>query len=188
MTGPISTVESARTFARSEELCRKAREAIARAYRIQGKAVEQRLYTVQLRASLSRRRLQLREGDGAGGPDRPCARPLAPTVQLTLLTAFVHARLDEEAAAADLFHEAGCPATDAAGRTGVARCDCRVPSRIRQDIAVRRSIARASETAIREADPRDPSWPQCEMSALLYLKCLALPYELHGLWQEEWRP
>ncbi|WP_030374963.1 DUF6221 family protein [Streptomyces rimosus] len=193
MRNSAATWETSTTFERCEQLRRTAREAADRARQMRTEAQQMRQLNAQLRAALQRRppltNARTRQEANPSRPptDSPPSHP-TPAAQLTALTAFVHARLNEEATAADLFHDPGCPAADAFPKDGTTGCDCRVPPRIRQDIAVRRGIAHASETAIREADPRDPGWPQSEMSALLYLKYLALPYELHGLWQEDWRP
>ncbi|MFC8124862.1 hypothetical protein [Streptomyces sp. NPDC057302] len=57
-----------------------------------------------------------------------------------------------------------------------------------QKIDARRNMAHVSETVIREADHAAPAWPRNELNALLDLQALAVEYELHWLWQEEWRP
>ncbi|MGW5867445.1 hypothetical protein ACWFRJ_35425 [Streptomyces sp. NPDC055239] len=183
------------SFERCERLCRTAREVIEKARRTRSEAVEIRLKSKQIRADRQRRLASRRREDGASGPALPIALPLggpAPVpapLQLTALAAFVHARLDEEAASADLFHDVGCPAAEAPGNRGSpAGCRCRTPRRIHQKTADRRSIAHISEATVREADHAAPDWPRNEMDALLDLRTLAVEYELHWLWQEEWRP
>ncbi|MFI2242142.1 DUF6221 family protein [Streptomyces chrestomyceticus] len=161
-------------FGRSEQLCRSARQATGRTRQLRAEAVRIRLEAVRLRAALRHWLLP---------PD-----PVAAAARLTALIAFVHARLNDDAAVADLFHEVGCPAADTPGRAETLGCRCRVPHRIRGDAALRRNIVRMSETALCEADHDAPDWPHSEMAALLHLKALALPYELHELWQEDWRP
>ncbi|WP_369218535.1 hypothetical protein [Streptomyces flavofungini] len=172
-----SAVAVANSFERCERLCRSAREAVERTRRMRSEAAEMRLRAQQTRAELRRRLLPERRDDAPPAP--------ADVVQLTALISFVRARLDEEAAAADLFHEFGCPASGTGGTYG---CACRAPHRAHQDIATRRHIARVSEAAIREADHAAPHWPFTELNALLDLKALAFAYEVHWLWQEEWRP
>ncbi|MFJ8826599.1 DUF6221 family protein [Streptomyces sp. NPDC102467] len=178
------------TFERCEQLRRKARDATAKARQVRFEAVQIRLQAAQIRADLRRRHPQRHGENGVGEPARPSASPLGSTasaMRLAALVAFVRARLDEEATAADLFHEAGCTPADAPDHRR-CRCSCRAPHRTLQDIAVRRTVARTSETTIREADHSAAAWPHNELAALLNLKALALRYELHGLWQEEWRP
>ncbi|MFE6159030.1 hypothetical protein ACFQ7F_08950 [Streptomyces sp. NPDC056486] len=220
MLNSADTLGVADSFDRCERLCRTARETIDRARRTQSEAVEIRLRSKQIRADRQRRLSLRRREDGVSelappgaippgatplGALPPSALPLdsaAPAVQLTALAGFVHARLDEEAASADLFHEVGCAAGEAPGSLGSpagcrcrtphridpSRCACRAPRLMYQEIADRRSIAHISEAAIREADHTAPAWPRNEMNALLDLQALAVAYELHRLWQEEWRP
>ncbi|CAM5594573.1 hypothetical protein SALBM135S_03305 [Streptomyces alboniger] len=189
MRASDSTSGVADSFERCERLCRSAREAISRARQMRSDAVQIRMRAQQTRAEL-RRLLPERRADGA--PDAPPGTPArdgtGSVTHLTELAAFVHARLDEEAAAADLFHEFGCPAAEAPGHGSTTGCGCRALHRARQDIEIRRRIAHASEAAIHGADHTAPNWPFTEMNALLDLKALAFAYETHRLWQEEWRP
>ncbi|MEV1025934.1 DUF6221 family protein [Streptomyces sp. NPDC050264] len=181
---PLSVAD---TFERCQQLHRQARETAARARRMRSEAVQIRLKAAKIRAGLRHRRPpRQEENDASGSGALPLDSP-ASAVRLTALTAFVHARLDEEATAADLLHEAGCTTAGAPDRP-LGRCDCRAPHRARQDIAVRRNIARTSETTIREADHAAPAWPHNELTALVNLKALAARYEVHRMWQEEWRP
>ncbi|MVO89241.1 hypothetical protein GPA10_31925 [Streptomyces sp. p1417] len=191
MPFPFDTSTALNTFERCEQLCRTAREAVGRAREIRSEAVRIRQEAAAVRAAMRHRRRQ----DDRSGPARPTGAP-APVhsvaaAQLTALAAFVHARLDEEVAATGLFHEPRCPAGRAPGAPdtpGTPGCRCPVPHRMHQDIAIRRSIVHTSQAAIRDADHGSPHWPHDELSALLHLKALALSYETHGLWQEEWRP
>ncbi|MEV5597151.1 DUF6221 family protein [Streptomyces sp. NPDC052496] len=188
----IGSPEVTSTFERCERLCRSARQVTDRALRMQSEAAEARLRAAQMRYDLRRTLSAHRSAVAAERPFpatagrrnilTPPSRPAARTTQLTLLAAFVHARLDEEAATAELFHEAGCP-----GGTGTM-CRCPVPEQVRREIAIRHATARDSEEAILEADHDARDWPHSEVIALLRLKVLALPYELHRHWREEWRP
>lgn len=191
MGNSLDTSRFVTSFERCERLCRMAREVIDKARQTRSEAVEMRLQAAQIRAERQQWLSVRRRPDGGGEPAPPSAllsASAAPADQLTTLVAFVHARLDEEAACADLFHEAGCAAAGDANSRGPARCGCRAPYRVRQKITVRRTIARLCETAIREADYAAPDWPANEMNALLDLRALAAAYEQHGQWQEEWRP
>ncbi|MEU6995865.1 hypothetical protein ABZ953_35085 [Streptomyces sp. NPDC046465] len=186
------------TFERCELLRRAAADAVAKARRMQSESAQIRLRAAQTRADLRR---------GSAAPPPPvavpeaAARPTAPrpaaprpdtsspTVDLAALAAFLHARLDEEAASAHLFHEADCSAVRRAPvGPGPVRCGCLAPRRLHQKISTLRDLAHANEAAVREADPDSPGWPFSELAALLDLQALALPYELHELWCEEWRP
>ncbi|MGW6055367.1 DUF6221 family protein [Streptomyces sp. NPDC055189] len=177
------------SFERYDRLRRRTRAALDRALQVQSASVRVRLQAVRARAA--RQRLSARRNQEACRPAPPGTPPpdgTPRTVRLTALAAFVHARLDEETAAADLCHEPGCPADDPPGTRAPALCHCRRPRRIRQQIAERRNTARIAETTIRQADHTAPHWPRNEINALQDLQILAAPYELHGLWQEEWRP
>ncbi|MEV8318025.1 DUF6221 family protein [Streptomyces sp. NPDC059900] len=203
-----STADAAR-LAASRERCERARrtaaEAVARAIRARSEAIETRLQAAHaraLRARSSSLRLELIASlstpPGAllyGPPAPPPSTRLpappddpAAAVHLTALAAFVHSRLDEEAASADLFHETGCRSARAPGLPGAAHCACPIANRLLRDIAIRRSIARISEATIRRADHAAPEWPRNEINALQDLQALAAAYELHGMWREEWRP
>ncbi|MFF3271830.1 DUF6221 family protein [Streptomyces chrestomyceticus] len=193
MRDAAGTWETATTFERCEQLRHTAREAAGRARQMRTEAQQMRLVAAQLRTALQCRppRTDARTAQEAEPPRPPAISPperTTPTAQLTALTAFVHARLNEEVGAADLFHDPGCPVADAPPSDGGARCDCPVPPRIRRDVEIRRHIVHTSEAALREADHDAGDWPHSEVGALLYLKALALPYELHWLWQEDWRP
>ncbi|MFH8489937.1 DUF6221 family protein [Streptomyces longisporoflavus] len=206
MRGTADAAGFAGLYERCDRLLRSVAETKARARRVRSEAVEARLRSERSRAdraellsSRSRRREQnasppARPGAPSPGPARPTEPPspaqgTAAAVHLTALAAFVHSRLDEEAAAADLFHEAGCRAAEApAAAHDTARCGCRTPRRVHREIAARRGIARISEAAVREADHTAADWPRSEMDALQDLRALAVAYELHRLWQEEWRP
>ncbi|MFF1693693.1 DUF6221 family protein [Streptomyces sp. NPDC058257] len=191
MPNSVDRLEIANSFERCERLCRLAQEAFGRARQMQSDAVEMRLQAAQTRADRQRRFASpLREDRAAESapPGAPLPDSTPPAVQLTALAAFVHARLDEEAASADLFHETGCSTAAVPGGHGPPACGCRTPHRMHRKVAARRSIAHISETAVREADHATPGWPRNEMDALLDLRILAVDYELHSLWQEEWRP
>ncbi|MEU6677204.1 DUF6221 family protein [Streptomyces sp. NPDC046925] len=191
MLNPVDTFRVADAFERCERLRNKALETIERARQMRSESVEMRLRAAQIRADRKQWLALRRSEDIASRPATPGTLPpggTTPAVRLTTLAAFVHARLDEEEASADLFHRADCPAPRAPGDSGRPRCDCRTPRRMHQQIADRRSIAHSSEAVIREADHTAPNWPHNEISALQDLQTLALAYELHHLWQEEWRP
>ncbi|MGW6054268.1 hypothetical protein [Streptomyces sp. NPDC055189] len=191
MLNSADTWGVADSFEQCERLRRITRETIDRARRIRSEATEMRLQAEQTRADRQQWLSARRREDIASRPVSPLTLPharTAPAVQLTALAAFVHARLDEEAASADLYHKAGCPAANPPGARGPAPCACGIPHRLHQKIADRRSIARFAETAIRTADHTAPNWPRNEIDALQDLQLLAMAYELHWLWQEEWRP
>ncbi|MGW6057165.1 hypothetical protein [Streptomyces sp. NPDC055189] len=222
----------AHSFEHCQRLRRLARETIDRARKMRSEAVEMRLQAAQIRADRARW-LSARLTEGLAnrpaptgtrpsgthptathspgtyptGTRPPATRPsgkASPAVQLAALAAFVHARLDEEAASADLFHKADCPAAEQTRTTDLdrTRCPCRIPHRtgpparcgcptprlIHQKIDDRRNIAHNSEAVIRQADHTAPNWPHNELNALQDLQTLAVSYELHWLWQEEWRP
>ncbi|MFK8844103.1 DUF6221 family protein [Streptomyces sp. Ac-502] len=173
------------TFEKCEQLCRSAQQAADRALRMRSEAAAARLRTLQMRRDIRRMMSRHRpdDTDVQRFPATETSRTAtAPTAQLTLLTAFLHARLAEDASTADLFHEPGCPGAEASG------CRCPVPERIRHDALARRGLARDCEEAIDDPDHDARDWPHSEMRALLRLKVLALPYELHRQWREEWRP
>ncbi|WP_238782868.1 DUF6221 family protein [Streptomyces monomycini] len=172
-------------FEKYERLHRSARQAADRARRMRSEAAAARLRAAQMRRDMKRMLTRCRSDHAdvqrspATGAPRNSA---APAAQLTLLTTFLHARLDEDGRTADLFHEAGCPGAEASG------CHCLVPQRVRHDVLVRHGLARDCEEAIDDPDHDACDWPHSEMRALLRLKVLALPYELHRQWREEWRP
>ncbi|MEF3115051.1 DUF6221 family protein [Streptomyces chrestomyceticus] len=177
---------TASTFEQCAQLRRSAREAVDRALRMRAEATEARLRAVRMRRTVERTKARLRSDDAPGFRRFPATETrraaVSRTAQLALLTAFVHARLDEENSTADLFHETGCPDSGASG------CRCPVPERVRHDVTVRHGLARDCEEALHDPDHDACDWPHSELAALLRLKVLALPYELHRQWREEWRP
>ncbi|WP_042404908.1 DUF6221 family protein [Streptacidiphilus carbonis] len=109
------------------------------------------------------------------------------------LVAFVAARLVEAEAQAELFHELTCTVVTALGE-GPPRLDgrprCRCPARaqlVARAHALQR-VLRDCEQRIHQDDPQDPSWPLGPIFAEVSVRALALPYELHPQWREEWRP
>ncbi|GCD40984.1 DUF6221 family protein [Streptomyces paromomycinus] len=182
----IDLHHTANTFETCAQLRRSAREAADRARRMRAEAAEARLRAVRMRQNMERMKSG-RPPDAVSGFRRFPATEIrcgatSRAAQLALLTAFVHARLDEEGNTADLFHETGCP--DA----GTSACHCPVPERVRHDVTIRHGLARDCEEALRDPDHDARDWPHNELAALLRLKVLALPYELHRQWREEWRP
>ncbi|OON73860.1 DUF6221 family protein [Streptomyces tsukubensis] len=190
--------EPAPVIERAEATRLWGREVKDRARRMRIRALELRQRSEQMRSatagSLSRCRQvnaafrtarAAASAHGGGAPGRGCG---APAAQWAALVAFVHARLDEEATAADLHHEAPCPTLGGPGRDGVTVCGCRAPAHVRYDVSVRRGIVRDIERALRAADHSTPNWPYSELSALVRLKTSALPHELHKQWREAWRP
>ncbi|MFI2238193.1 hypothetical protein [Streptomyces chrestomyceticus] len=182
----IDLHHTADTFEKCAQLCRSAREATDRAVRMRAEAAEARLRAVRMRRTMERMKAGHRSDDAPGCRRLPATETrrgaTARAAQLALLTAFVHARLDEEGGTADLFHETGCPGA------GASECHCPVPERVRHDVAVRHGLARDCEEALHDPDHDACDWPHSELAALLRLKVLALPYELHRQWREEWRP
>ncbi|MFJ9729576.1 DUF6221 family protein [Streptomyces sp. NPDC101209] len=101
------------------------------------------------------------------------------------LASFLRARWDEEVADSALFHELDCPAQEA-GAAGRACC-CPCPARIRARIASQRRILADCEQRIAR-DRGQGCWPLESILAFKAMQALALPFELHPAWQDNWYP
>ncbi|MEU5323993.1 DUF6221 family protein [Streptomyces sp. NPDC021056] len=97
----------------------------------------------------------------------------------TDLASFVHDRLDEEERDAALFHELDCP--------GRVSCSCPCPARLRDQIAIHRQNLRHCEQRIKRGQ-EELCWPLDSFFAFETMKALALPYELHPDWRDNWYP
>ncbi|UIX34221.1 DUF6221 family protein [Streptomyces sp. GQFP] len=104
---------------------------------------------------------------------------------VTDLASFVHDRLDEEERDAALFHELDCPNSH---RTGRISCSCPCPDRILDRAATRRDLLRRCEQRIRREAEGDLRWSRDSILAFQTMKALALPFELHPTWRDNWYP
>ena len=108
------------------------------------------------------------------------------------LIAFVRDRLAEAEQEADLFHELACAAQTRDGQDrsgpGSQRCRCPVPTQLAAHTRTLQRVLHDCEHRIREEVPQDPHWPLDQVFAELTLRAIALPYELHPQWREQWRP
>ncbi|MGA5454876.1 DUF6221 family protein [Streptomyces umbrinus] len=102
------------------------------------------------------------------------------------LVSFLHDRWGEDERDADLFHELGCPASLETRRA--ARCGCPCPAQILDRIAVHRRILIRCEHRMRHEQEQGPCWPLDSVLAFQSMKALALPYELHPAWRDDWYP
>ena len=127
----------------------------------------------------------------AAGRDR--LRITIPT-RVAAIADFIRDRFDEEERDAGLFHELGCPIpknrdypfSQPADERG--RCECPTPIQLLDLIESRRQIVRDCEQQTLQLDPQSPDWLLLMLYVRQALGALALPYELHPDWREEWRP
>lgn len=99
------------------------------------------------------------------------------------LSSFVRDRLGQVAEEAVVFHVLVCdPAV-----VGVGGCECGCRGRLE---AVGGQLRRvdAYEARLCGCAHGGVGWPWSAVDAGVDLMCMALPYELHPLWREEWRP
>lgn len=101
------------------------------------------------------------------------------------LVSFFHDRLDEETRDAALFHELDCPVSHTTGR---GRCCCPCPARLLDQLATFRILFQRCEQRIRNEAEGDVCWPLDSILAFQTMKALALPFELHPAWQDNWYP
>src|SRR5687768_6547969 len=104
---------------------------------------------------------------------------------VTDLASFFHNRLDEEERDAALFHELDCPDSH---RTGRISCSCPCPARMLDRTATRRVLFRRCEQRIKREQEEDLCWPLDSVLAFQTMKALALPFELHPDWRDNWYP
>lgn len=104
---------------------------------------------------------------------------------VTDLALFLHERWDEEERDAALFHELDCPDPH---KTGRVRCGCPCPARLLDQIATHRVLLRRCEQRIKREREEDLCWPLDSILAFQTMKALALPFELHPDWRDNWYP
>jgi hypothetical protein len=99
---------------------------------------------------------------------------------------FVRSRLAQEEKQAQLFHELHCPVP--VGRRQFLACRCPCPRRLLERIAAKYAILSDCERQILCLDDQAPGWLIDSLHARQLLGAIALPYELHPDWREQWRP
>ncbi|MGW2835773.1 DUF6221 family protein, partial [Streptomyces sp. NPDC001286] len=96
------------------------------------------------------------------------------------------ARWDEAETDSALFHELDCPGPGM-GQTEGGSCACPCPAQIHARITThRRILADCEQRMARQA--QDACWPRQSILAFQAMQALALPYELHPAWQDNWYP
>ncbi|MFD4555066.1 DUF6221 family protein [Streptomyces sp. NPDC058469] len=103
---------------------------------------------------------------------------------LTDLASFLHDRWDEEEHDTALFHELDRPIQDGDTRR-VCRCPC--PARLLERIATDRHILKDCQQRT-ERERQAAGWPVDSTLAFQTMKALALPFELHPDWRDNWYP
>lgn len=102
------------------------------------------------------------------------------------LVDFLHARLDEDAHDAHLFHELACPRSVAPVRS--AGCACPCPVSLLAAVGVNAGTLRRYEQRLARERQCGPVWPLESSLVFTGLKAMALPYELHPAWRDGWYP
>ncbi len=106
------------------------------------------------------------------------------------LTGFLLSRLGEDEQDAELFHELACTVQEQQARDGSAAiwCRCLIPNETRVRIQATRAIITACERELREpgGGARGPRRATDRVTKIL--GSLALIYQQHPRWEEQWRP
>ncbi|GAA3784733.1 hypothetical protein GCM10022403_019290 [Streptomyces coacervatus] len=102
------------------------------------------------------------------------------------LVGFLHARLDEDAHDAHLFHELACPCSVTPMRS--AGCACPCPASLLAAVRVSEGILRRYEQQLERERQCGLVWPLESSLVFAVLKAMALPYELHPAWRDSWYP
>ncbi|WP_371663008.1 DUF6221 family protein [Streptomyces sp. NBC_00280] len=104
---------------------------------------------------------------------------------VTDLASFLHVRWDEEERDAVLFQKLDCPAPHETRRVSYG-CPC--PARILDRIAIHRQIFRRCVQRMKREQDEGLCWPLDSILAFQTMKALALPFELHPGWRDNWYP
>ncbi|WP_328690348.1 DUF6221 family protein [Streptomyces phaeochromogenes] len=104
------------------------------------------------------------------------------------LIAFVAVRLAEDESQAQLFHELGCAVAPGPGEVPRRRCHCPTPAWLTARVHALQRVLRDCEKRIRRAGPEDPDRPLGPTLAEVHVRAVALRFEEHPQWREEWRP
>ncbi|MFC4608750.1 DUF6221 family protein [Streptomyces maoxianensis] len=102
------------------------------------------------------------------------------------LVDFLHARLDEDAHDAHLFHELACPRSVAPDPSATCACPC--PASLLAAVCVNAGILRRYEQRLERERQCGLVWQLELILVFAGLKAMALPYELHPAWRDGWYP